>query len=56
VLAEDTAQVGLKILLANGGEVSTQNRKLVLRVPYQQPVAPATLEQIEWKDDQPVLK
>jgi hypothetical protein len=55
VLAEDTAQVGLKVLLANGGEVSTVNGKLVLHVPYQEPVAPAKLEQIEWKDDQPVL-
>ena len=56
VLSEDTAQIGLKILLANGGEVKTEKGKLVLEVPYQEPVAPATLEQVEWKDDQPVLK
>jgi hypothetical protein len=24
-------------------------------VPYQEPVAPAKLEQVEWKDDRPVL-
>jgi len=56
VLSGDTAQVGLKVLLANGGDVITRDRKLVLQVPYQEPVAPATLEQIEWKDDEPVLK
>ena len=55
VLAEDTAQVGMKVLLANSGEVYTQNGKLTLRIPYQEPVAPATLEQIEWIDDKPVL-
>lgn len=54
VLSEDTAQVGLKVLLANGGEVETKDRKLVLLVPYQEPVAPATLEQVRWKDDTPV--
>jgi hypothetical protein len=56
VLAEDTAQVGVKVLLANGGEVTTRNGKMVLRVPYQDPVAPETLEQVEWIDDKPVLK
>jgi hypothetical protein len=56
VLAEDTAQVGVKVLLANGGEVTTRNGKMVLRVPYQGPVAPETLEQVEWIDDKPVLK
>ncbi len=56
VLSEDTAQVGLKVLLANGGEVETKDRKLVLLVPYQEPVAPAGLEQIKWKDDTPVLQ
>jgi len=55
VLAEDTAQVGLKVLLANGGEVKTKEQKLVLMIPYQEPTAPATLEQIRWKDDTPVL-
>ncbi len=56
VLAEDTAQVGLKILLANGGEVKTTKGKLLLLVPYEVPVAPATLEQIQWDGDRPVLK
>jgi hypothetical protein len=56
VLAEDTAQVGVKVLLANGGEVTTRNGKMLLRVPYQDPVAPETLEQVEWIDDKPVLK
>jgi hypothetical protein len=56
VLAEDTAQVGLKVLLANGGEITTRDGKMVLRIPLQEPVAPATLEQIEWIDDKPVLK
>jgi len=56
VLSEDTAQVGLKVLLANGGDVQTQRGKLVLRVPYQEPSAPATLEQVQWDGDKPVLK
>jgi hypothetical protein len=56
VLAEDTAQVGVKVLLANGGEVTTRNGKMLLRVPYQDPVASETLEQVEWIDDKPVLK
>jgi hypothetical protein len=56
VLSEDTAQVGLKVLLANGGEVKTVGGKLVLRVPFQYPVAPAKLEQVTWKDDKPVLE
>jgi hypothetical protein len=56
VLAEDTAQVGMKVLLANGGEVITRDGKMVLRIPYQEPVAPAKLEQIEWIDDKPVLQ
>jgi hypothetical protein len=55
VLSVDTAELGLKVLLANGGEVSTRNGKLVLRIPYQEPVAPATLEQIRWNEDKPVL-
>jgi hypothetical protein len=56
VLSEDTAQVGLKVLLANGGDVHSKDGKVVLRVPYQEPVAPGTLEQVQWKDDKPVLK
>jgi len=56
VLAEDTAQVGIKVLLANGGEATTRDGKLLLRVPYQEPTPPPTLEQTEWIDDKPVLK
>jgi len=55
VLAGDTAQVGLKVLLANGGEVVTRSGKLVLRVPLQNPVPPATLEQVKWDGDKPVF-
>jgi len=55
VLSEDTAQVGLKVLLANGGTVKTREGKMVLTVPYQEPVAPATLEQVRWQDDKPIL-
>jgi hypothetical protein len=55
VLSVDTAEIGLKVILANGGEVSSRNGKLVLRIPYQEPVAPAALEQIHWKEDKPVL-
>jgi len=55
VLAEDTAQVGLKVLLGNGGAVSTHEGKLVLHVPLQEPTPPARLEQVQWKDDKPVL-
>src|SRR6201999_405070 len=54
VLAEDTAQVGLKVLLANGGEIASKSRKMVLRIPLQEPVAPAKLEQIQWDGDKPV--
>src|SRR6266571_613808 len=53
VLSEDTAQVGLKVLLANGGAVKTREGKMVLTVPYQEPVAPTTLEQVRWQDDKP---
>jgi hypothetical protein len=55
VLAEDTAQVGLKVLLANGGAIKTRDGSMVLEVPYQEPIAPAKLEQVQWKDDKPVL-
>jgi len=54
VLSVDTAEIGLKVLLANGGQVRSRNGKLILRIPYQEPVAPAKLEQIHWKQDQPV--
>ena len=55
VLSEDTAQIGLKVLLTNGGAVKTREGKMVLTIPYQEPVAPATLEQVRWQDDKPVL-
>jgi hypothetical protein len=55
VLSEDTAQIGLKVLLTNRGAVKTRDGKMVLTVPYQEPVAPATLEQVRWQDDKPVL-
>lgn len=54
-LARDTALVGLDVILANGGEMVTLNGKLILRIPAQEPVPPATLEQIRWKDDKPIL-
>lgn len=54
VLSEDTAQVGLKILLANGGEVVSRSGKLVLRIPVQEPTAPANLEQVKWEGDKAV--
>ena len=55
VLSVDTAEIGLKVLLANGGEVDSRHGKLILRIPYQEPVAPPKLEQIQWKEDKPVL-
>jgi len=55
VLARDTALVGLDVLLANAGEAVSRGRKLVLRIPYQEPLAPTTLEQIHWQNDQPIL-
>jgi hypothetical protein len=54
-LARDTALVGLNVILANGGAAVTRNGKLLLHIPVQEPVAPANLEQVQWKDDQPVL-
>jgi hypothetical protein len=56
VLSGDTAQIGLKILLANDGEVSTRDGKLILHIPYQEPSPPANLEQVHWKEDKPILK
>lgn len=53
VLSENTAQVGLKILLANGGEIVTRSGKVVLRIPIQDVVA-ANLEQVKWEGDKPV--
>jgi hypothetical protein len=54
-LSRDTALVGLNVILANGGEALTQNGKLLLRIPYQEPAASEKLEQIRWKDDTPIL-
>ena len=55
VLSEDTAQIGLKVLLANGGEVVSRSGKLVLRIPQQDPVPPPNLEQTKWDGDKPVF-
>jgi len=54
-LARDTAQIGLKVLLANGGEVVSRSGKLVLRIPQQDPVPPSNLEQVKWDGDKPVF-
>jgi hypothetical protein len=54
-LAGDTAQIGLKVLLANGGEVVSRSGKMVLRIPQQDPVPPSVLEQVKWEDDKPVF-
>ncbi|MBZ5672276.1 MAG: ADP-ribosylglycohydrolase family protein [Acidobacteriia bacterium] len=56
VLAEDTCLVGIKVLLANGGYVITRDGKMVLMIPLQEPRPPATLEQIKWQGDQPVVE
>jgi hypothetical protein len=53
-LSQDTALVGLDVILANGGEVLSRHGKLVLRIPVQDPVPPANLEQIKWDGDKPV--
>jgi ADP-ribosylglycohydrolase len=55
VLSEDTALVGLKVILANGGRARTREGKLVLEIPAQPPVAPAQLEQVRWAGDKPVV-
>ncbi|MBZ5657246.1 MAG: ADP-ribosylglycohydrolase family protein [Acidobacteriia bacterium] len=54
-LAGDTAQIGLKIVLANGGEVVSRSGKMVLRIPQQDPVPPPNLEQVKWEGDKPVF-
>lgn len=54
-LAVDTAQIGLKVLLANGAEVVSRSGKLVLRIPLQDPVPPPNLEQVKWDGDKPVF-
>jgi hypothetical protein len=55
VLSGDTAQVGLKVLLANGGELVVRSSKIILRIPQQDPVPPPDLEQVKWDGDKPVL-
>lgn len=55
VLAEDTCLVGLRVLLANGGRVTTQSGKMVLEIPFQEPQPPTSLEQIKWQGDKPVV-
>lgn len=55
VISVDTAELGLKVLLANGGSVVTRDKKMILRIPRQEPVPPATLEQVHWNADKPVL-
>ena len=55
VLAEDTALVGLKVVLSHGGRVTTRAGNLVLKIPIQPPLPPATLEQIQWQGDRPVV-
>jgi len=54
-LSSDTALVGLKVLLANGGEVVSRSGKLVLRIPLQDPAPPSKLEQVKWDGDKPIL-
>ena len=54
-LAIDTAQIGLKVLLANGAEVVSRSGNLVLRIPQQDPVPPPNLEQVKWDGDKPVF-
>jgi len=43
-------------IMASEKELTTRHGKVVPRMPYQDPVAPETLEQVEWIDDKPVLK
>jgi hypothetical protein len=54
-LSRDTALVRLDVILANGGAAVSRNSKLILRIPVQNPVPPAKLEQIQWKQGKPVL-
>lgn len=54
-LSVNTAEIGLQVLLANGGEVNSRNGKLLLRIPYKDPAPPAKLEQIQWKELNPAL-
>jgi hypothetical protein len=54
-LSGDTAQIGLKVVLANGGEVVSRAGKMVLRIPQQDPIPPSNLEQVRWDGDKPVF-
>jgi ADP-ribosylglycohydrolase len=54
-LARDTALVGMEVILAHGGEAVSRNGKLVLRISEQEPSPPASLEQVKWDGDRPVL-
>jgi hypothetical protein len=56
VLAEDTALVGMKVILAHGGQAVSRDGKLVLEIPEQSPTPPAKLEQIHWEGDKPVIE
>ena len=53
-LSNDTALVGLKVLLANGGEIVSRSGKVVLRIPRQDPVPPSKLEQVKWDGGKPI--
>ena len=53
-LSSDTALIGLKVLLANGGEVLSKSGKLVLRIPRQDPIPPSRLEQVKWDGGKPI--
>jgi hypothetical protein len=55
VLAEDTCLVGLQVLLAHGGRVTSPSGKIVLEIPFQEPQPPTSLEQIKWQGDKPVV-
>jgi hypothetical protein len=54
-LTGDTAQIGLKVLFANGGDVVSRSGKMVLRIPWQEPVPPSNLEQVKWAGDKPIF-
>jgi len=54
-LAGDTALIGLKVVLANGGEAITRGGQLILHIPEQEPIPPAKFEQIRWDGDKPLL-
>jgi hypothetical protein len=55
VLAEDTALVGLKVVLSHGGHAVSRDGELVLEILIQSPTPPAKLEQIHWQGDRPAM-